>query len=547
MRLYHPETHACSTRFFHILLALVLLFQAGCALPQATPVSLTVTIQADSQSQTISLPLDSTVQNALDAARVELDTLDRVEPAAFTFLSDGASVKVIRVTEEIFDKEEIIPFEKQTIKNESMPEGESRIVQVGVNGIEVVTWRRLYEDGQEVSLQVLRRNTQQEALPEIVMVGSQSPFASFLVPGRLAYLLGGSAWVIEERTGNRRPIVTTGDLDGRIFSLSPDGNWLLFTRKSDIDDQINTLWAARADPAGAGMVVDLEVANVVHFAAWSPVDPMVIAYSTVEPRPSAPGWQANNDLRLLRIKGDGQIDPISVELDTNMGGKYGWWGMDFAWSPDGTRMAYSRPDSLGLLTLGESADGGTLNNLLDVLALQTGSDWAWVPGLSWGPDGTAIFTVDHVIDPAAVTPEESQVFDLLAIPLTGGAPVQLSSGVGMFAYPLSSPLFTDSAGLHDYMLAYLSAIFPAQSETSRYRLALIDRDGSNQRVIFPEDGAPGLDPHSDWGAWSPGVLKDEGAYGIAVIYQNNLWIVNIETGEARQITGDNLVTRVDWK
>lgn len=117
----------------------------------------------------------------------------------------------------------------------------------------------------------------------------------------------------------------------------------------------------------------------------------------------------------------------------------------------------------------------------------------------------------------------------------------------MFAYPLSSPLFTDSAGLHDYMLAYLSAIFPAQSETSRYRLALIDRDGSNQRVIFPEDGAPGLDPHSDWGAWSPGVLKDEGAYGIAVIYQNNLWIVNIETGEARQITGDNLVTRVDWK
>lgn len=546
MRLYHPPIPASRNFLVHILSAAILLLQAGCALPEPTPASISVSVLVDGETQTINLPLDSTVQNALDAAQVELEDLDQVDPPAFSFLSDGSTVTVVRVTEEIFDKEEIIPFEKQTIKNESMPEGESRIVQVGVNGVEIITWRRLFEDGVEASLQVLRRTTQTESMPEIVMVGSQSPFASFPVPGRLAYLLGGSAWVIEERTGSRRPIVTTGDLDGRIFSLSPDGQWLLFTRKAKEADQINTLWAARADPDGAGILVDLEAANVIHFAAWSPVTPMVVAYSTVEPRPSAPGWQANNDLRLVRISGDGQISPVSVELDTNMGGNYGWWGMDFAWSPDGARMAYARPDNLGMLNLGLGETETSLNNLLDITALQTGSDWAWVPGVTWGPDNTALFTVDHALDPASVSPEESQIFDLLAVPLTGGAPVRLSSQVGMFAYPLASPLMVGSAGQPDYLLAYLHAIFPTQSETSRYRLALIDRDGSNPRVIFPDDGAPGMDPLSHWGAWSPDAVEEDG-YALAVIYQNNLWIVNIKTGEARQITGDNLVTRVDWK
>ena len=46
----------------------------------------------------------------------------------------------------------------------------------------------------------------------------------------------------------RRPIeflwLTSGDLDGRIFTLSPDGAWLLFSRSSTrpIDEEINNLW-----------------------------------------------------------------------------------------------------------------------------------------------------------------------------------------------------------------------------------------------------------------------------------------------------------------
>jgi resuscitation-promoting factor RpfB len=52
---------------------------------------------------------------------------------------------------------------------------------------------------------------------------------------------------MEGSTANRRVIVSTGDLDGRIFTLSPNGEYLVFTRKSNkpADQEINTLWAVR--------------------------------------------------------------------------------------------------------------------------------------------------------------------------------------------------------------------------------------------------------------------------------------------------------------
>ncbi len=93
----------------------------------------------------------------------------------------------------------------------------------------------------------------------------------------------------------------------------------------------------------------------------------------------------------------------------------------------------------------------------------------------------------------------------------------------------------------------MQAIFPDQSETSRTHVAVIDQDGSNRKLLFPAEGAPGMDPQAEWGAWSPAPMPDSGDYTLAVIYQKNIWLVDAASGEARQITGDNQVTRLDWK
>ncbi|HSQ40381.1 MAG TPA: G5 domain-containing protein [Anaerolineales bacterium] len=281
------------------LLLLAVLTLTACRSPQVTGEDITVRIQADGESQTVTLPAGSTVSQALQSAGIAIGNLDRSEPPLYTVLNTGDSVTLTRVEEKFETEEQIIPFEKQVVRNESLPDGETRLVQAGVNGLQEITYRIVLEDGDEISRSTVKSVTLQEGAPEIVMVGAQASFAPLPIPGKIAYLAGGNAWLIDAVTSNRTPIVTTGDLDGRIFFLSPNGNYLVFTRKSTkpADQEINTIWAVRTN---GGKPFATGIANVVHYAEWIP-GTNSIAYSTVEPRSTAPGWQANNDLHRYSI------------------------------------------------------------------------------------------------------------------------------------------------------------------------------------------------------------------------------------------------------
>ena len=78
-------------------------------------------VQADGQTQEVHLPCGSTVQQALDAAGITLGSLDRIDPAAYTILGKDSRVKVTRVTEKYDVEQVVIPFEHQTLRNESLP------------------------------------------------------------------------------------------------------------------------------------------------------------------------------------------------------------------------------------------------------------------------------------------------------------------------------------------------------------------------------------------------------------------------------------------
>lgn len=142
--------------------------------------------------------------------------------------------------------------------------------------------------------------------------------------------------------------------------------------------------------------------------------------------------------------------------------------------------------------------------------------------------------------PGLSDPETSPLFDLSAFILENGPLVRLQSQAGMFAYPAVS--FPGEN--HDSQVAFLEAIFPEQSETSRYRLSLIDQDGSNKINIFPPEGSGGLDPQQV--VWSPQQITGSDTI-LAVIYQGNIWLIQAVTWQAQQITGDGLITRLDWK
>lgn len=537
MRLYH-------SRVFASILILALIIISGCAPPRATQSNMEVSINAEGQTLPVKLPPGSSVQTALETVNISLSSLDRTDPPLYTLLTDGSQIRVIRVREEFEVEQEPMPFEQLRQPTEYLPEGELQMdpIQKGEPGIREITYRILYENGEEISRKQVKSIVVKEPIPQVVLVGVLPVVEHFEIPGRLAYLFNGDAWIMEGKTNNRRPVITSGDLDGHIFRLSSDGSWLLFTRQPSNKENINDLWVADldADPINE---IDLNVSNVVHFADWIPGSDSRVVFSTVEPRATAPGWQANNDLYALSFSSSGWVSRWEEKpiLEPNSGGIYGWWGMNFVWSPDGQSLAYARPDSLGILDF----DDGVMTSTLGLIPFQTGGDWAWVPGLAWGADGILLYSVSHIAQEGSDSIEESPNFDLIALYKDGGTAFTLVPQSGMFAYPQVSPQDFDADGRPGYQVAYLQAIFPTQSDSSRYRLAVIDRDGSNQSVLFPPDGKPGLEPQQV--AWSPASLDGQGGYAVAVIYQGNLWLVNTRNGESHQITGDGLLSQISWK
>jgi len=501
---------------------------------------LSITIVADNNSIQLEVEAGTSVREALEISGIAVDTLDKSDPPLYTVLQDGDEIKLTRVIEEYAVEQNVIPYDTQVLRNESLEEGEKRLIQPGQNGMQETTYRILFEDGVEVSRTISSTFIIQPAVPEIVMVGSQAPFTVVPIPGILAYISAGNAWVLRENTGVRQPVVTTGDLDGRVFSISPNGRWLLYTRSKDGDEAINSLWVAQID-ADEDISYELGVENIIHFADWIPGSRTGIVYSTAEVNPGPPGWQANNDLVFINFSEEsGWTTSPRQAIEPNLGGLYGWWGTNFQYGPQGEKLLYSRPDGFGSV----DPETGQMSSLYDALPVQTRSDWAWVPPLAFAPNEDFIYFVNHVPQEGVPIGEDSVLFDLAVYPFGEGAPVSIVKEVGMFASPLPSPSFAIESGEKTFLVAFLQALNSRQSRTSDYVLMVMDRDGSNLQKLFPVEPGQGMSPHKF--SWLPWYAVEEFPLYISLIYQGNLWLIDALTGEAQQLTGDGLVSAIDW-
>ena len=518
-----------------LFIILFLLFLSGCT-EQSKISVFPVEIMVDGNIIKDEVEIGSTIQTVLSKNKVELNPLDKVDPPIFTVLTDSVTIQIVRVEEKFETEEIVIPFEQQTVRNESLPDQQTLLIQPGVNGLQEITYRLLYENGQLFSRTEVRKVDLITPKPEIIMIGIQTPFSSIPIEGSIVYLSSGNAWMIENTTSNRKPILTNGKLDGRILKLSPDRKWLLFTQISEEENKINELWVLDLSKEDSSPVY-LKVDNIIHFADWVPGTARSVLVSTVEPRDVAPGWQANNNLIQLTLGANGNVLRTNEMIESNSGGIYGWWGTDFQISPDGQNISYSRPDSFGLVNLEDEK----LEPIHFIIPYQTQSDWAWVTQTAWSSDSRYIYWVDHQEDLSLSNQELSPLFNLSAYDLELSINLSAIENVGMFAYP---KVLDFNELVKENQLFFLQAIFPESSDSSRYRLMTSDRDGSNITKLFPMEEMQGLEPQKI----TSSSCKNNALCQIGLLYQGNLWIIDFsDQFTVHQITGDGLITQIEWK
>ena len=521
----------CSVMGKWVAFLLLLLSLAACAPDSGR----SVTLVADGGTRTLATEA-FTVRDLLAEAGVTLDEDDRVVPVEPTFVEDGMTVRVIRVEVRTETEQRDIPFERQTVRDASIPVGETRLLEPGVVGVEELTYRVTIEDGTEIERRLVRQVTLQEPRAELVLTGVQAELKPVPITGTVAYVANHNVWVMQTTSPNQRRLTHAGDLDGRVFSLSPDGSHLLFSRVATETGEsapLNALWmietaAADADP------IRLEAESVL-WADWAPECQSAptgsgcrIAYSTGLPAEGNPGWQAENDLWVARPRArDGQLLGQRRIVEPGSGGSYGWWGTTYAWSPDGQSLAYARAEEVGLVR----AYSGAETLLAHFPPYRTYAPWVWTPTVSWSSEGRFIAAALHGPSPAGGAPEDSPVFDVWALAADGTITAELASEAGMWAAPVYAPE-------GDYV-AFGHARSPYVSQTSGYDLYVMDRDGSDRQLLFPPQDEIGLEYPEI--AWGPGGDR------LIVVYQGNLYLILVEEGTVHQLTVEGGVTTVRWE
>lgn len=526
-----------AAKFLWLLLCCVLV--AACGAPQDEP-AIEVIMHVDGSARTLVYTEELTVDQMLSREGIELAQRDRLSHPLVSPLENGMIITIRRVAERQECQRRSIGFERLRLPKESLRPGEEQLGQAGASGIEEACYRVILEDDSEVERQLLGAPTIVEApTDEITYYGIAQAVAPVAIAGRLSYINHGEAWTIVGDASNKRRLTTSLRLDSLVFDQSQTGERLLVSAETDADsDFFNLLWMLPT--AGQANPVRLPPTDVL-YAEWRPHDGDVVAYSTGLRDANTGNLRALNNLWLLRLDLEsGRALNIAETLPESPGGAYGVWGTGFVWSPNGANLAWARADGFGVVDLA----AGSLTTLRDYAAFDSAASWTWRSTLSWSMDSRLLVATLHGAPSGDEPATASPVFDVTVVAADGSFSAPVQPMAGMWAAPAFSPVVAQGE-FNEGHIAWLAAREPETSLSSQYDLVIADRDGSNERRIFPAAGGAGIE-RSDFATHAPAFAWSPDARHIAIIYQGDLWLVDSESAAATQVTFDGAATYPVW-
>lgn len=477
----------------------------------------------------------ATVRELLADNDVELGELDELDPPGFTPLTNEMTVTVVRVSESFDVIQQTIPFERNFVRSESMNEGDDPvIVQAGQDGLQETTWRIVYRDGLESERWPTNSIIVNEPIEEIVMVGIGSVGGNVTFDGLLAYINDGVPVLMRGSSAFPEQLTIEGQLDGRIFKLSPTGSHLLYSQvdPATVGTQFsNSLWVV--ETASGSEPLPLEIENVL-WADWNPSEPtdLEIAYTTARPTDAPPGWEANNDLWVGSVISETTAFTSTQRIDAYPA-TYGWWGGSYAWSPQGDQIAYTFADEVGVINI--NAFEPQHIQLQRFTEYNTLSNWVWVPSLTWSPDGRYLAFTNHGSDDNRV-----MQFDSWVISADSGVGGQFVDQAGMWGHLHWTT--AEANGVKNGRISYLKTNDPIDSQRSNYTLWVMDADGSNSRQIFPAVGENSNFPrYPQFMTWGPSGAE------MSFIFNDQLYIYDLMTESASRLTDDDsTISHPSW-
>jgi len=132
-----------------------------------------LSITADGITRELASP-GPTVAAVLQEAGVELGPDDEVIPGLAAPVQPGMAIRVVRVSYREETGREVIPHRVERRDDENLPYGLTRVLRRGQPGLQEVTYRVKYADGEMVSREPVAYRVVREPVAELVAVGRAS-------------------------------------------------------------------------------------------------------------------------------------------------------------------------------------------------------------------------------------------------------------------------------------------------------------------------------------------------------------------------------------
>ncbi|MCD8509610.1 MAG: ubiquitin-like domain-containing protein [Bacillus sp. (in: Bacteria)] len=136
--------------------------------------SFMVTLISDGEEKEI-WTTSTTVADLLERENITLGDLDRVEPALANLMEESMEVNVVRVEKVTDVVEETVDFATVRRNDSSLEQGKEEVLQSGQNGQIKKYYEVVYENGEEVSRELVKEEKVQESQDRIVAVGTRAP------------------------------------------------------------------------------------------------------------------------------------------------------------------------------------------------------------------------------------------------------------------------------------------------------------------------------------------------------------------------------------